>query len=94
MKEIGTLYRVNGEVLEVRPFDGKKFTLAELQSYVGGWIELVPGTAKAGHPATYCNEEGRLINLRVNQKASRIFLRGNWAGDFLFGDVIEVRKEQ
>lgn len=92
MKEIGTLYRVNGEVLEVRPVKGSKFTLQELQTYVGGSIELVPGTAKAGSPAAFCNEEGRLNGLRVNREATRVFMKGIWSNDVLVGDVIQVRK--
>lgn len=94
MKEIGKLYRVNGEVLEVYPVNGKKFTLQELQTYVGGSIELVPGTARTGSPTTFCNEEGKLNGLPVNRLASRVFMKGIWSNEVLVGDVIQVRKEK
>ncbi len=88
MKEIGTLYRVNGEVLRVNPDNGKIFMLDELQIYVGGYIELVPGTGKKGEPPAYCNEEGRLNGLKLNDQASIRFAQ------VLVGDVIQVRKEK
>lgn len=94
MKEIGTVYRVNGEVLEVRPLNGRTFALDELQAYVGGPIELVPGTSKAGRPAAWCNEEGRLMKLRVNRNATRKFMLGIWGQDVLLGDVIQVLKNK
>jgi hypothetical protein len=94
MSEIGTLYRVNGEVLTVHPANGRKFSLAELQAYVGGHIELVPGTSRSGHPAAWCNDEGRLKQLRVNREATRVFMHGVWGSDVLVGDVIQVRKEK
>lgn len=85
-KEVGTLYRVNGQVLEVFPINGSKFELQEIQAYVGGLIEQVPGTGRKGVPAAYCNEEGRLERLRLNMPASKTF------GQQLFGDVIQLRK--
>jgi hypothetical protein len=94
MREIGTLYRVNGEVLEVHPVNGRKFSLQELQKYVGGPIEQVPGTAKRGSPSAYCNEEGKLKYLPENREATRIFMKGMWSNDVLVGDVIQVRKEK
>lgn len=94
MKEIGTLYRTNGEVLEVHPVNGRKFSLEELQTYVGGHIELVPGTARKGSPAAFCNEEGRLKYLPDNREATHVFMKGIWSADILVGDVIQVRKEK
>lgn len=87
MKETGRLFRANeGDVIEVYPANGKKFELTELQKFVGGYIELVPGTAKRGKPQTFCNEEGRLKGLPVNPRASFEF------GTTLVGDVLQVVK--
>lgn len=88
MKEIGTLYRVNGEVLEVHPVKGSKFSLQELQTYVGGYIEKVPRTSRRGKPTAYCNEQGVLDGLLFNRAASFKFCVD------LVGDVIQVRKEK
>lgn len=84
--EVGTLYRTTGVIETVQPHSAKSFTLDELQGFVGGNIELIPGTGRAHHPSAYCNEEGRLDGLPVNAKASEKF------GMELMGDVIEVRK--
>jgi alpha-acetolactate decarboxylase len=49
------------------PADGRHFTLDEMQSAVGGYVEMVvlrDGTIML------CNEEGRLQNLPVNRAAS------------------------
>jgi hypothetical protein len=53
--EIGYLYRVGADMAEeVKPANGKKFSLQELQKFVGGYIEYVP----LSRPIAYCNEEG------------------------------------
>ena len=81
-KRIATLYKTDGSVMKVSPI-GNKFTLAELQGFVGGYIELVPcrGTV-------YCNEEGRLRGLPINEKATtQAALRG-FSSVILVGDVL------
>jgi uncharacterized protein DUF3846 len=87
MREIGTLWRASGKISQVFPHDGKKFTLEELQGFVGGHIEKVPNTARRGKPIAYCNEDGRLKDLPFNPSASTIF------GIILVGDVIQVQRE-
>jgi hypothetical protein len=82
MSEIGTLYRVNGEILKILPINGHTFTGEELEAYVGGFIELVPGTARRGKPAAYCKENNRYLgDIQVNP-----FFRE------LVGNVVQVRK--
>ena len=83
--EVGFLYRIGALTTEeVKPADGKKFKLEELQKLVGGYIEAVP----YANPVAYCNEEGRLNNLLFNELASGAFKQ------FLVGDVIQVRKQR
>ena len=88
MKEQGKLYKTNGKVEDVFPHDGKKFTLAELQRFVGGNIEHVPRSK----PFAYCNEEGTLNGLPVNNEASLAFDSVRICGQLLCGDVIQVYK--
>jgi uncharacterized protein DUF3846 len=78
--EIGMLYQVGSKGQMVYPANGKKFSLLELQGFVGGYIEHVPFS----RPLAYCNEEGRLNNLPVNAEASKVFKQE------LVGDVIQV----
>ena len=85
-KETGVLYRTDGRVETVYPHDGRKFTLEELQSFVGGYIEKVPGTQRRGNPIAYCNEDGLFEHLPPNFNASEKFHID------LVGDVIQVKR--
>lgn len=84
----------DGEVTDVTPVDGKPFTLAQLQKFVGGLIE--PYTFPDGTEIVM-NEEARLNdNQVVNQKATELWLKhfpldkfpennlGNIIGDVLY----------
>lgn len=62
--ERGTLYLTDGQVFLVKPEDGKKFSLTELQKAVGGYIEAaVPANKKS---KLWVNEEGLIMNLSPN----------------------------
>ncbi len=68
---------------------GKKFSLAELQELVGGYIERAP--AEVVDPeGNVCdmivNEEGLLIGLLPNTKASRL------TGIYLVGNAVLLKK--
>jgi hypothetical protein len=83
-REVGLLFRVGVSSPErVSPADGRKFSLEELQKFVGGYIEHVPNS----RPNAYCNEDGRLQHLPLNEIASDKFQQA------LVGDVIQVRTE-
>lgn len=69
-KEIGTLYATDAPPRDVHPHDGKRFTLAELQGFVGGNIEIVRLLPGHGHAKLYVNEDGRNLELPVNENAS------------------------
>jgi len=58
----------------------RQATLDELQALVGGYIEAVPGS---DHRA-FCNEEGLLLGLPFNARASLRF------GVPLVGPVVEL----
>lgn len=68
--------------------------LEALQQAVGGYIEIVPGiTSYDGEEAVaFCNEEGKINRLPINQKATRIWNEafGEPVGDILVGDVAIV----
>lgn len=68
-------------------------TLDELQAAVGGYIETVPFLEKyEGDPAVaFCNEEGKLNGLPVNQTADNVWaanLAGTERWDVLVGDIV------
>ena len=77
--------KANGEVTEVKPKNGKDFSLEEMQKFVGGYIEIVESQIKGDKRLIVLNEEGKLHGLPVNPKATAIF---GYPGDFIVGDVL------
>lgn len=75
--------KADGTTLEVVPSNGTNFSLAELQAFVGGYIERVE--CPDGREM-YCNEEGKLQNLPVNTIATK--LSGLFPYDLVVGDVV------
>lgn len=66
---MATLYLTDGTQEEVCPADGVKFSLEELQGFVGGWIELV----RLGDGRNmWINEEGKLEGLPLNILATSL----------------------
>lgn len=71
------LFTQDGTVMSVKPKD-EYFTLKELQSLVGGLIELYP--LRVNNHLVVCNEEGMILNLRLNsifRKYTNISLVGD-----------------
>ena len=79
------LYKADGTEEAVRPKDGRKFTLEELQRMVGGYIEVVP--LSEGR-LMVLNEEGKLKGLPMNRAASVFALPHIGTGDFIVGDAL------
>ena len=79
-----TLYKSNGEIIPIKR--KHPFTLAELQEYVGGYIELIT----IGDRYLVVNEEGRLMDLPFNEKAS--LLAAQFGYPFIVGDALFTEK--
>ena len=80
---MATLLKSNGEEKNVLPQNKKDFSLEELQKYVGGLIEIV--RTKDNKPMII-NEEGKINDLPINQKASELYQYNEF--DFIAGDVL------
>lgn len=86
------LYKTNGEVIEITPENGKKFTLKEAQDLVGGLVELVDLKHRE---VLICNEEAILYGLPYNRQATCILAENygqNCQG--LYGDIIHCLKKE
>lgn len=88
--QVATIITVEGSELTAHPHDGRKFTLAELQGFVGGNIELVHLKPGHGHAEAYVNEEGKLDNLPINDKATAKVRLYN--GDFISGPLVIIKR--
>jgi hypothetical protein len=90
------LIKADGTQIDIQPANGRVFSLAELQNYVGGYIELVIMRTVGGEVVhdrvMFVNEEGKLsINGRGPLPRNRIAtaMSGVWEwGDFVCGDVV------
>lgn len=83
----------SGEVIETQPANGTDFSLEELQTIVGGYIEVV--SLRDGR-LIVCDEQGKLKGKEHNQKATLIYQTNvpNWdhlVGDVLLCDVDEIK---
>ena len=68
------IYKMNGEVLDIEPKNGQDFQLEELQTIVGGLIQIIEINDTE---IMVINEEGKLENLPLN--AQRLFIRNKFA---------------
>ena len=87
---INYIIPVKGELKAVYPKNGSKFSLKELQEFVGGFIELV---TVPGEKFVVCNEYGKIENLPVNKNATEAFKSSLMSGDTLNGDIAVISKE-
>lgn len=72
---MAVLITPTGEQTRQSPADGKQFTLAELQGFVGAYIEYVSPLLSSSVPTGHhliVNEEGLLEGLAANPAASAI----------------------
>jgi hypothetical protein len=83
----------NGEEAQVKPKNGKAFTLPEMQGFVGGYIEALRLT---GGLIMWLNEDGKRLELSYNIKADILAKRhgGISRGDFVVGDVLIATPEE
>jgi len=74
------ILRANGKRDDIKPQNGTKLSLEQLQKVVGGYIEIIP--APNCHNILIANEEGQIYNLPINVQASKI------AQKTIVGDIV------
>lgn len=79
------LIKTDGEVIPVSPKNQVDFSLEELQSFVGGLIELIYlGDGRI----MVVNEEGKINDLDLNKNASILYLQTTNQIEIIVGDVL------
>lgn len=75
------------DMVEVKPANGKRFTLEELQKFVGGYIEAL---GLHDGRVMWLNEEGKLDGLPLNAIATDMARRLSFLmpDDYILGDVL------
>jgi hypothetical protein len=79
--------KASGELVDVFP-KGDKWALEEMQEKVGGYIELVGRTNMSPGRMMFVNEDGLLLGLHENNRASLM------AGRRIVGDVLIVNANE
>ena len=86
------IIKTTGEVIEVTPKNGTDFSLEELQTIVGGWIEIV--NLRDGR-LLCLDEEGKLKGKERNHVATDIYRQAfPQCKDFIVGDVLLCNEDQ
>ncbi len=96
---MATLIKTDGTTKQVKPANGRYFTLEEKQRFVGGLIEFV--STREGNWLTI-NEEGKLNGLPINRTATlmskhSIVWKENECpvfADIVVGDVLFLTDEE
>jgi hypothetical protein len=88
-QEMPRIIRTTGKIEEVVPRAGRKFELAELQTAVGGYIELV--RTKTGEMMVV-NEDGHALGLEFNSLASSLY--PGFPPHPIVGDVLICSREE
>lgn len=80
------IIKSNGEIIPVEPFNGKYYSLGELQHIVKGFIEIKELT---DNKTMVLNEQGKLDGLPYNKVATEMY-RDSYLGsnDYIVGDVL------
>lgn len=77
--------KTDGTKDALQPKDNKVFTLEELKSVVGVYIEIVQLTEDY---LMVINEEGKLLDLPINVVATRVYRASRNTDDFIVGNVL------
>lgn len=86
----GLLIPVAGPINDVQ-IEGDM--LDGLQSLVGGMIQSIPFRSAIGDRsdvAPYFNEEGKILNLMPNPRATALLAPGMFPNDYIAGDLVLV----
>ena len=82
---MAVVIRTDGTMDALYPKNNKVFTLEELKSVVCGYIEIVP--IEEGY-SMVVNKEGKLLNLPINEGATRYYRKSRNTDDFIVGNVL------
>lgn len=86
------IIKTNGVEQEIKPKNGRDFKLAELQSFVGGYIEIVD---LDNDEIMVVNEEGLINGLPFNIKATAIVRNVYHTSEMgIVGDVLVCKSKE
>lgn len=84
------LIMADGRIRTVVPKNGTDYTLAELQHFVDGYIQVLRLNRRK---VLVINEEGKMRGLPVNQTATTYYRLHTSSNDFIVGNALLCIKE-
>ena len=89
---IDTIIPVDGEIKDIKPQNGKKYTLGELQELVEGFIEIIPSVT--GDFSYVVNDNGMYSKEFNSTVTMHFFLRSGYYRETpLFGNIAIISKQ-
>lgn len=90
------IIKADGAIIDVEPKNGKDFSLKELQSIVGGYIDIV--YLKSGN-ILVVNDEGAINGMPLNKKATLLYNeslkeQGYNEPQYIFGNVLVCKSKE
>ena len=86
------LLKSDGTETQIKPKEGSKFQLNELQDYVDGYIEIIEINSS---DIMIVNEEGKMYNKPYNKLATQIFIKSTSnKADYIVGDAVICAKKE
>lgn len=82
----------DGPATVIHPANGKKFTLEEMQKFVGGYFELI-ATMRDGR-RLFMNEDGKQLRLPENKQATQLFQTLRPIADTIVGNAVLIAPEE
>lgn len=80
------IIKSDGIEIEILPENGKDFSLEEMQKIVGGYVEIIGCNDQ--NFVCILNEEGKIQELPLNEKATALVNKIIAPDDFIVGDVL------
>ena len=86
------IIKTDGSKHVIAPKNGKKFELEELQAFVGGFIQVIH---LSKNKLLVVNEEGKLHNLPMNEKATALaqYCNAIFPTDCIVGDAVVIENK-
>ena len=84
--------KIDGTISDIKPSNGITFSLKEMQTFVNGMVELINISKHKVY--MLINEEGKLLNLPMNERATVLFQEQFGKSDWIVGDVAIVQYEE
>lgn len=88
---MGKIYKTDGTITATEPKNGTDYSLEELQSIVGGFIEVL---YLNDDEIMVLNEEGKILGLDLNDNATELISEAGMWDDFIVGDVLVCKNEE